>query len=421
MWRNPPSLVIILLVVGVWVAVGVAGAGTFEGLEPGRSTKADADAILGVPIREVMAGVRYDYDPTKYQARRISIQVDPASGVIQKIDLHLATSYQKADYQEWFGLTGATSARPDDNGNLVETYLPEGISLHFAGPDDSFSVAYFRHFDPRMASGSEGGRSVEAGLVPPEKGEEKPHLGVSFSTSDHEQGVRIRAVMPGSPADRAGIKVGDLVLELGPHTLYRAGIEEAEFIILLGQSPVDKPVRIIVERGSRRYELHAQFELRDPEVAAEERRRLAFEAFQEGESLARQGKCERALPLLDKAYVLNNRDLRTLELLGVCRFKERDYGAALRSFNSARRLAPNSPTLLYWTGTCHDALGNAEEAVNYYQQYLSANDGDKKQRKIARKRVRAITEQPDQNVDWNKAISDIAGAVRGEMDDFNKE
>ena len=56
------------------LACHLVGAGTFEGLEPGRSSRADADRVLGTPIREIVAGVRYDYDPSKYGARRISIK-----------------------------------------------------------------------------------------------------------------------------------------------------------------------------------------------------------------------------------------------------------------------------------------------------------------------------------------------------------
>ena len=398
----------------------LTSAGTFEGLEPGVSRKTDADRVLGPPIREIVAGVRYDYDPSKYGASRISIQFDPQTETIVKIDLHLETDYAKSDYREWFELGEPSSTRTDDDGNLVENYLPQAISLHYSGPDDSFQVGYFCHFDPGSSSQVapvQSSGSTAVGNLP--GAQTTNFLGAAFATNHDGQGVRIREVWPNSPAERAGLRRGDVILEFGQHALYRSDFDPFEFVALIRIASPGEPTRLVVERGTGRLELWAELELRDTKSVEAEGKGLAFEAYQQGEALFRQGKYEDAIAPLTSAYNFNNNDGRTLELLGYCRLRKRKYAEALRAYNRALQQMPDSPTIKYFIGACHDALGNAEKAVDYYQQYLSSDDIDKKKRKYAKRRVSAITNQPDDSMDWNKALVDVIEAVRQEMDDDN--
>ena len=106
-------------------------------------------------------------------------------------------------------------------------------------------------------------------------------------------------------------------------------------------------------------------------------------------------------------------------MLGYCRLRKGRYAEALRAYSTALQRMPDSPTIKYFIGACHDALGNVEKAVDYYQQYLSSDDIDKKKRKYAKRRVSAITNPPDDSMDWNKALVDVIEAVRQEMDDDN--
>lgn len=406
-----------LVIISVCAVTAIATAGTFEGLEPGVSTKADADRVLGPPIREVVAGVRYDYDPSPYDARRISIRFDPQTGRIVKIDLHLAGSYGKSDYRDWFELGQPSSITRDDDGNLVERYLPQAISLHYTGPDDSFQVAFFRHFAPGAESPAmptQGSESTAGKLPGPEK---KPFFGAALVANHSGQGVRIREVYPGSPAERAGLRPGDVILEFGEHAMYGRATDPSEFVALIGVTPTETPIRLVVERGTRRSVLEATLEQREPKAIEEERRRLAFEAYQQGETRFRRGEYEQAIPYLERAFNFNPKDGRTLELLGYCRLRERRYEEALRAYNTAFQLMPESANVVYFIGGCHDALGNSQQAVEFYQRYLSSNDTDAKKRKYARRRVNAITNHTNQATDWNKVFSDVIDAVRQEMGD----
>ena len=127
------KLIFLFFFLGIFLFFFVifASSGIFEGLEPGVSTKKDADQVLGTPIREIIPGERYDYDPTKYDARRISIKFNMETQVIETIDLYFLGKYKKPQYKEWFELDEPEKTASDPHGNLIEYYTKDGISLHF--------------------------------------------------------------------------------------------------------------------------------------------------------------------------------------------------------------------------------------------------------------------------------------------------
>jgi hypothetical protein len=137
-----------------------AAAAEYRGLQPGVSTKADADRILGTPVKEVMRGVRYDYPVKGEDALRVSIAFRPGSLVIETIDLYPVDLYEKSQYRKWFGLGEPAKSEKDGRGRWVERYLPQGIALHFLGAEASGPVEYFSHFDPRRLEGGGGGHEA---------------------------------------------------------------------------------------------------------------------------------------------------------------------------------------------------------------------------------------------------------------------
>jgi tetratricopeptide (TPR) repeat protein len=136
-----------------WILVCVlwtAAAGDFAGLTPGVSTKADVDRVLGAPVREVVPGERYEYNPARHDAVRISVKFRRGAGIVETIDLYPQGSYAKAQYRQWFKLEAPDKPVIDERGNLIEYYAGPGIALNYSGPDDTSPVAFFSHFDLRI-------------------------------------------------------------------------------------------------------------------------------------------------------------------------------------------------------------------------------------------------------------------------------
>ncbi|MBN2345667.1 MAG: hypothetical protein JXO51_04690 [Candidatus Aminicenantes bacterium] len=151
----------------VWVLSLVlqVAAAEYRGLQPGVSTKADADRILGAPVKEVARGARYNYPVKGEDALRVSIAFSPGSLVIEAIDLYPVDLFEKSQYQKWFGLEKPDKSEKDGRGRRVEHYLPQGIALHFLGAEASSPVEYFSHFDPQTLG--EGGGGHEAAKEAP--------------------------------------------------------------------------------------------------------------------------------------------------------------------------------------------------------------------------------------------------------------
>jgi len=128
-------------------------SGTYVGLEPGVSTREDANRILGKPEKEMMEGVRYEYRGQDPDIRLLSVTLDRNTQLIEKIEIYSRKRYFKAQYLRWFDLGKPDKQMVGEDGNLVEYYIDEGISLHYGGPDDSYPVMCLGHFDPLLLNG----------------------------------------------------------------------------------------------------------------------------------------------------------------------------------------------------------------------------------------------------------------------------
>ena len=84
----------------------------------------------------------------------------------------------------------------------------------------------------------------------------KPHVGFGFESTipieerrrlgiDRLIGAKIRSIDPDTPADKAGLKVGDVVLKFG-----NTEVEDGLHVIhIVAQSAIDKPVVLQINRG----------------------------------------------------------------------------------------------------------------------------------------------------------------------------
>jgi hypothetical protein len=123
-------------------------SGVYKGLEPGVSKKSDADRILGRPIKEIVKGERYGYDPKGTGAHQLNISFNKQTQVIEGIEIFPESPTIKAKYQKWLGLKVPTVTQKHSNGNLVEYYANEGIALLYSGPQDTYPIAIFAHVNP---------------------------------------------------------------------------------------------------------------------------------------------------------------------------------------------------------------------------------------------------------------------------------
>ena len=397
-----------------------AAAGTFAGLTPGVSTKADADGVLGAPVREVVPGTLYDYDAAKFQARRISIRFQPQTQIIQTIDLYLMETHPRAKYVGWFELGNADQVTYDAYGNRVETYGSDSISLHFEGPEEDSQVLFFRHYSPGLSSGGQstragGSQENLGGTSPVSASGLQPYLGV-FLARYKGQGYRVVDVGNGSPAQQAGIRGGDVILEFEQLSFYQSELDPSLFVRFVATMPENQPLRMLIQRGNQRIEIFPVLELRDLEAEQEESRRFALDYYNEGAALAEKNKCKQAIPLLEKATQYNPKDVRAMEMLGYCEYRRGHEEEAFQLFQRALKLAPGTPMANYFVAAHYEEMEHSEKAILHYGLYLANDDGDKFRLKYARKHLGQLTGSRS-SADWDKTVGVLVAVLQQELAD----
>lgn len=150
-----------IVIFGIIVSTSVY-AGTYSGLVPGSSTKFDADKVLGAPIKEVIRVQRYDYNPEDHDASRLSLTFNARTQVIETITLYFKQSYTAPQVKQWFELSEVPQKEIDDDGNLIEYYLSDGIALFYEGPDTESDVTMLSFFDAALLQKQEVAMNPES-------------------------------------------------------------------------------------------------------------------------------------------------------------------------------------------------------------------------------------------------------------------
>jgi tetratricopeptide (TPR) repeat protein len=329
-----------------------------------------------------VAGVRYEYNPDPYDARRISLKFNPNTQVIESIDLYLKKQYPKSQFAKWFQLTQPSRSQIDANGNLIEFYQPAGIALHYQGPNDKSPVNFFSHLIDEDS---------QAATKPPSNsiGDSVPYLGVAIR-GHQGQGFKVVEVKNGSPAHQAGIVDGDVILELDKYDFYRSKIESSEFVVLLHTLPVDVTLDCVVKRGMKKLQLPVRLQSKNPSEIAEESRRSVRLHFDAAQKAVDREKYDEAILHLQKVIQYNDRDATAFELLGFCHYKKQRFKEAIQPLEEALKRNPDSPFAILYLGVSHDMLNNKNRAIAYYRQYLQLGEDPLGRKKSVEKRIATL-------------------------------
>jgi len=201
--------------------VFVGGTGTAEPLEAIVQT-ADARSPLTVEVAGAMVGGKGGIGPSDHESfalRKIPV-VFFYSGM--HIDYHRAT-----DDVEKINFTGLAQ--------VVEMVRDVVLQL-----DQMPRAQYVDKFDRAfMAAGSSGGSNVRLGIMP--------------DYSEGSDGVRVSGTMPNSPALRAGIKEGDVIVGIDDSAIATLG----DYMTAMGKHKPGDTIRVKVRRGSEQLVLDA--------------------------------------------------------------------------------------------------------------------------------------------------------------------
>ena len=308
-----------------------APAASFKGITPGLTTKEGADSILGAPTRAILSGSYYEYDAAAHDARRLSVVVNDKTQVVKQINIYPREARYKDTLLDWLGLEGPAAVKRDDEGNLIEEYPQNGIALHFSGPEETQPVEFIRFYESQSVPGGWSGN----GSNPQRDGEGFAFLGVRVMEHDG-LGVKVFAVIRDSPAEGAGIRRGDVIVDAGGVSFQRERVSPYQFVEAVKGFPVGEPVNLVVERSGSRY---------DVEVVLRWQNQKDFEQKQ----AAAAKEAEKSFQLGQKA------------------FQKNDYAKAIRYFNEACAACPIEAGYWIALGDVYSRMGDFPEAVAAYE------------------------------------------------------
>lgn len=359
-----PSLVIVLGL--CFLLYGLAGAGTFNGLEPGISKKADADRVLGKPIREVVKGVRYDYAAKAIKARRLSITYRRNTAVIETINIYPNDTVGKDTFRQWLSLKEPEKKEIDDDGNLIEYYVASGVALHLDGPDDSGPVKYFSHIDAALIDGT---RQPGAGARPKERPvseDQVVFLGIYIGRHD-QLGIKVLGIIPDSPAQRYGLMEDDVILEMAHYKYYRKGTSPAEVIANISSLPVGLPHQFLVQREDHQIEIRISLEAKSKEELAANRKkhqRVAKDCFDKGRVSLEKGDYRPAILYLDQAVRYKPADAIYRDNLGYAYYKTGQKDLALKEFHKSTAIKPDAYYPFFHLGVIYYQKNDYQNAID---------------------------------------------------------
>jgi hypothetical protein len=140
------------------VAIAAARIGAVTlllGLEPGKSTRADADRVLGQPLRA--SGTAIEYAP-RGGSGPIVVTLQSDGATIDRIEVHMAEPVRRDALAPTLNLPGTADGSRAANGRLVEFYgSPNLLVLTYQGADVASGIASVGYYsDAPFAQATQG-------------------------------------------------------------------------------------------------------------------------------------------------------------------------------------------------------------------------------------------------------------------------
>jgi tetratricopeptide (TPR) repeat protein len=316
-------------------AVPALGA-TYEGLTPGRSTRAEADKALGAPVQILSGGRTLAYDSAGHDLKALSVRLREDKQTIAVIKLTFLKPYAAAMVRKWFSLKEPDKTDIDLLGRRTETYTSKGIMLHFTGASPDEPVAGLSHIETpdevksHMTATKPAPKHVPAylGLILPK-------------TATY--GLRVINTYADSPAEAAGLKMGDEILMVDGRDVSGGKLNTAGFDEIIASKNAHDPVDLRIRRGEQ--VLGIDITLAAFDSTALEKRRKADE--------------EQALVLYRQALDLKDK---------------KEYAKAATLYTQALPLDPTGNNIYTYLALCHHRLGRHAEAEPLLKASLGLAD-----------------------------------------------
>ena len=177
------------------------GQTAYRGLTPGQSTRADAERVLGQPVKEVSETL-VGYKSTE-QAEQIFVQYRRGSSVVERIEVIYAEAAERETVLRALRLPPRPAAsRTNAKGRLEEYFSSKDVVLTYEGADATSGVRQVGYYSRELfesAAAKASGRS------------QAEDSGSATKDSRTEIGASLGAIIRGIESDGKGAALGAII------------------------------------------------------------------------------------------------------------------------------------------------------------------------------------------------------------------
>ena len=231
-----------------------------------------------------------------------------------------------------------------------------------------------------MSGGGEGGEGGGGGG-------KVPFLGVSL-TRPEEKEIRITAVLEDSPAEHAGLKIGDKILKMEDYESQDLGNDSWKLLEHLQDMPSDRPIRFHIERDKKKFDIWVKLERMEKEQLdkrLQALRPVLNSDLVKGKQLLGQNKFAEAVKSFKKS--LKSNPMESYQGLGISYYHMEKFKDARKNIEKAYKLDRTVPLNVFYTAACRDVLGKWNTAIHHYIEYLDMNHDNAEMNEFARERI----------------------------------
>jgi hypothetical protein len=237
--------------------------------------------------------------------------------------------------------------------------------------------------------GSAGGGSEEGNRIDTKVGK-VVWLGVTVASSE-EKRIRIMSVVDDSPAEHAGLKIGDRIVHIDGQALSDVEKDIQKFGTFIQKLPTDRPVQVNIERENRQFDVWVklkEIERKEFDKFFQDQAKKLSNNLTEGQQLLGQNKFSEASEYFNKSLKLY--PMESYQGLGICYYHMEKYKEARKNIEKAYRLDRTVPLNVFYTAACRDVLEKTNTAIFHYKEYLAMNHDNAEMNEFAKRRIETL-------------------------------
>ena len=238
------------------------------------------------------------------------------------------------------------------------------------------------------------------------------YFGVAFARHQGE-GIKVLGVIDDTPAQQAGLRKNDIILEVETISVRSQGPQPELFSHMIKDLPTDRPLRFHIKRIKKTFDIWIKPLRLDKEqhnaFLREVQKKFAGYYSRGKQAMARKNYTE-AIENFKKS--IKDFPIKSNRYIGLCYIFQKQFKEALKYIVKAYKMDKKSPLSTIYLANCCDNLGKITDARYYYKKYLKMKHSDSELNSFANKRLKALKKKKGKKNISNQLLKAIDAILK---------